>query len=118
VDAFTVGQDDQNEGDNNATDVNFNTFLFKDGFEDIIVIKSSNGKYLADFSRDAPASPGSKPYPYAVGVDSEGRTNLWVHLRSMEGRTQVRVSYKPEGSPAWQVGEWLDVVASEMLLDW
>lgn len=100
-------QVDQDPGNNVATDLNRNTPVFADGFEELTVTGKA-GSVIASLSAGPKGStvrPGSAARLLGHGRTATG-TLVQAHFRVLDGRTQVRLSHRKAADAPWQVGAW------------
>ena len=100
-------QVDSNTTNNIATDINTNAdIIFSNGFEvTTMIVKTTKGQIKYDFSQ-LPKDLSVLPYAIVRGVDENADTNLWIHVRKIQGQIQIRLSNKDENDAIWRVGQW------------
>ncbi len=81
--------------------------IFTNGFEDLIVIKTSQKQVTYDFSKIIIDDLSELPKLIVSGLDINDSENMHIHIRNDLDVLQIRISHKFKEQ--WQFKQWQDI---------
>ncbi len=81
--------------------------IFTNGFEDLIVIKTSQEQTTYDFSKIIIDDLSKLPKLIISGLSPNAKENMQIHIRNDLGVVQIRIRHKLKEQ--WQNSQWQDI---------
>ena len=88
--------------------------IFSNGFEDVVVFKSTASQFEYDFAKTVPLDLDEQPLLIARGINAIQLTIIEVYLRNDLGQLQIRKDNFDHISKKWIVGEWQSIDNTEL----